>query len=227
MATLTEAIKTVLEATLKDLHTCIPGAVTSYDYSKQEAEVQPLVKTIYNDDTTEAIPVISNVPVMFPRSADSIIHFPIKSGDSGLILFSEAALEKWLSLGGEADPGDKRRFDLSDAIFIPGLYPFNVDSLANNNEDFIAQYKGTGLRIKKNGDIEVGGTSFKKLVNDSFVTMFNNHVHNFIAAPSGSFSTSTPGAVAGTLPPPVPTPPTPAAGISMGNSELTSKVKAE
>lgn len=232
MSSLTDAIKTILEAALKDLHTCLPGMITKYDYTKKKAEIQPLIKTLYNDDTTETIPVISNVPVRFPGSSKTIIHFPLEKGDTGLIHFSEVALENWLSLGGEVDPGDPRRFDLSDAFFVPGLDSFNVSSLADNNEDFIAQYKGTGLRIKKNGNIEVGGSSFKKLIKEEFQTLFNNHVHTI--APTGPPGapigiTSSPSKLAGTIPLRV----VQAGALlhtfneDLTNNEMTSKVRAQ
>lgn len=232
MSTLTEAIQTVIDRVFTGIHTCIPGRIEKYDYAKQQAEIKPLIKTDYNDDTTESMPVISNVPVIFPGSSETIIHFPLEKGDTGLIHFSEKALENWLSLGGESDSGDKRKFDLSDAIFVPGLNPFNVNSLADNNDDFIAQYKGIGLRIKKDGDIEVGGQSFLKLINENFQTMFNDHVHNFMGFVGTG--TPTPGITtkpcdfAGTLPPPIP--PGPGftyPGTAITNNEMTSKVKAE
>lgn len=190
MSTLTKAIQTVVENMLLDLHTCIPGRIEKYDYIKQLAEVKPLIRQDYNDDTTESMPVIANVPVMFPRTKKSIIHFPLVKGDYVLILFSERAMEKWLSLGGEAESGDKRKYDLSDAIAIPGLLPFSEPSLAENNEDLLVKHNDSIVRIKKNGDIDIGESSFKNLMTEDIIAKFNQHTHGGVT--SGSAFTGNP-----------------------------------
>jgi len=83
------------------------------------------------------------------------------------------------------------------------------------------------VKIKAFSKIELGNTSLKKLINEEFASIFNSHVHNFTAAPSGSFSTSTPlnmitgipGSAAGSIP---------ATFINnLGDNQMTSKVKAE
>lgn len=232
MGTLTEAIKTVFNAVTFDLHTCVPGKIEKYEYKYQRAEIKPLIKIQYYDNTVTSVPVIANVPVIFPRTSRVIFHFPLNKGDTGLTLFTERALEKWLSLGDEVGPGDVRKFDLSDAVFIPGLYPFSETSPADNNDDVILQYNNTGLRIKGNGEIEIGGNNFKKLINEEFQSMFNTHVHNFMGFVGTG--TPTPGVTtgpcdfAGANPPPVP--PSPGftyPGIAITDNELTKKVTME
>jgi len=54
--------------------------------------------------------------------------------------------------------------------------------------------------LKADGDIELGNGNLKNLINSSFQAVFNDHVHNFIAAPSGAFSTSKPVVILGTEP---------------------------
>jgi len=82
------------------------------------------------------------------------------------------------------------------------------------------------VTIKASGDIEIGNSNLKKLVNEEFQDLFNNHAHNYTA---GTL-------VAGPYPvtaAPAPPPPTPAPTVttapttSLGSNELTSKVKAE
>lgn len=233
MATLTEAIKTVINSLVPEIHTCIPGKVSKYDHTLQKAEIKPLIKYAFEGNSYSEYPVIVNVPVMMPRSKNFYMHFPISKDDTGLLIFSESALENWLSLGGIQEPGDKRKFDLSDGVFIPGLYPFSNSSPSSNNEDVEIQYKNTGVRIKNNGDIEIGGSNFKKLVNEEFKTMFDNHRHNYMGfvgtgTPTPGFTTA-PTFTSGTLPPPVPTGPTGTTlpGIELSDNELTDKVTAE
>lgn len=233
MATLTEAIKTILNTFISGVHTCIPGRVEKYDYTLQKAEIKPLIKYNFDDGTFSEYPIIVNVPVMVPRTKDFIMHFPINKGDTGLLLFSEIALENWLSLGGIQEPGDSRRFDISDGIFIPGLYPFTNKNNAGNNNDVEIKYKKTAIRIKENGDVEIGEASFKKLVNEEFRSTFDNHQHNYMGfvgtgTPTPGFTT-TPVNATGTLPPPVPAGPAAITlpGIEIQDSELTDKTTAE
>jgi hypothetical protein len=225
--TLNQAIETAVKFQLGLINTCLPGRVEKYDYTTQKADVTPLIKKKYKDGTVAPMPIISAVPVVFPRTKTSMIHFPLVQGDGVLLIFSQRSLETWLFKGGESEPGDPRKFDLTDAIAIPGLWDFTAATLAENNDDFIIVHNAEKIIIRKDGNIEIGASSLKKLVNQEFVSLFNNHVHNFIAAPTGSFSTSTPASASGMLPPPVPSPPTPAPGVTMGDGELTSKTKVE
>lgn len=88
------------------------------------------------------------------------------------------------------------------------------------------------VTIRASGDIEIGNSSLKKLVNESFKLIFDNHVHNVSVAGTPTAQTgitSSPVAAAGTDP--ILVPPTPTtlfvAGQAMPNNNLTSRVKAE
>lgn len=90
------------------------------------------------------------------------------------------------------------------------------------------------VTIKASGDIEIGNSNLKKLVNEEFQDMFNNHVHQFtdIIYPAGTPSTAVTGKPANVTGSGAPDPGSnpmvvPALPISIGNNELTSKVKAE
>jgi hypothetical protein len=133
-----------------NLHTALPGRIESYEYDKQRANVQPLIKRQYRDGVVLSTPVIVNVPVIFPRSGGASLTFPVEQGDTVLLIFSERALENWLSLGGETVPGDSRKFDLSDAMAIPGLFPFSDSSLAENNTDVLLKFGNGRVQITGN-----------------------------------------------------------------------------
>lgn len=90
--------------------------------------------------------------------------------------------------------------------------------------------------IKAGGDIEIGNSSLKKLVNEEFQDMFNNHVHNYVGfVGTGTptpYVTSSPAKVVGTTPvhvnatPPAP-PQTYLFADDITNNEMTNKVKAQ
>jgi hypothetical protein len=125
-----EVIKAALAKALGEFRVCIPVRVERYDVSKGLVDVQPLIKNPRYDENgdriAETLPVICNVPVEFPGAGGMRITFPIQKGDTGEVVFADLSLDIWLDRGGIVDPLDDRRHHLSDAIFRPGLKPFNA-----------------------------------------------------------------------------------------------------
>lgn len=155
MTTITDALRQAIQFQLYDLHTALPGVIVSYDYTKQKAEVQPTLKKSYLDGTTLDLPILSNVPVIFPKAGGAGLTFPVVQGDTCLLLFIERSTDLWKSVGGNVAPNDPRKFDLSDAVAIMGLFPFTENSLAENNSDVLLTYKSSNIRIKESGDIQI------------------------------------------------------------------------
>ncbi len=146
-----------------DLHTALPGKIVKYDESTQKADVQPLIKERYTDESgaqqSRELPVIPSVPVQFPGAGGYRITFPVAVGDTGLIMFAEASLDKWLVSGGTVDPADERRHDLTDAVFLPGLRDFG-HALTSAPTDRATFGKDDGLQIHVDGSkIRIGSNS--------------------------------------------------------------------
>jgi hypothetical protein len=126
-----EVILQAIDSALLNLHTGLPAKVISYDSSKQSAEVAPLLKRAFEDPldptatTVRTVPVISNVPVVFPAGGGWSLTFDLSPGDIVHLAFAERSLDRWLEApsGQAVDPVSARRFDLSDAVAIPGLRP--------------------------------------------------------------------------------------------------------
>lgn len=161
--TLAEVIAGAMESRLSELHVALPGRIDSYDASTQKARVQPLIrKKFIGADQAVSMPIINNVPVVFPRTANAIISMPISKGDNVLLLFSERSMDNWLSTGGEADPGVTRKHDISDAIAIPGLYPFSDPSDASGT-DLLLKLNNIQMRLQP-GNKMAFGTSATELM---------------------------------------------------------------
>jgi len=183
---LAQVLTATFGSLMENVHTCLPGQIDTYDFKTQKATVKPLIKKVYNDGDVLELPILTNVPIVFPRTKTSGITFPINRGDGVLLLFSERALERWYSTGKDSEPGDPRRFDLSDAIAVPGLFSFNQSNLASNNDDLQIHNDGQTITIKKSGDVEIGGSGLKALVTESFLTAFDAHTHTVpIVGPVG------------------------------------------
>jgi len=48
-------------------------------------------------------------------------RFPVKSGDEGMLLFSDCFIDDWFKAGGQQTPGGAWKHDISDAIFLVGV----------------------------------------------------------------------------------------------------------
>lgn len=155
--TLADILQQAMDSVLSTVHTCLPGRIEKYDYVTQKAEVKPLLKRKFDDGDEIELPVLTDVPVIMPRSSIASITFPIKKGDLVLLLFSERAIGDWLINGGMVTPISERRFDLSDAIAIPGLYPFNEDSPTVNADDLQIKNDKATITLRQDGTMLLEG----------------------------------------------------------------------
>lgn len=121
----TDTLLAAIRAQLALVHTCLPGTIASYDEATQTATIAPAVKFKYRkaDGTIEnyAPPAIPKVPIAFPGGEGWSITWPLAAGDPVTLVFAERSLDEWRTVRGSAhEARDVRRFDLTDAIAIPG-----------------------------------------------------------------------------------------------------------
>jgi len=161
----TPTFQTVVEGSIRSqlaaLRHNLPAKVLSYDVSQRKATVQPLLLEGFIDDTgerqTEEIPPISNVPVLFPGSGKTRIRWPIAVGDTVLLLFSSASLDRWLVRGGSLDPVDDRKHDVNDCVALPGFLSFADAGDADVMVEFTAGgqiYAGGSQALAKTSELQ-------------------------------------------------------------------------
>jgi hypothetical protein len=160
--TLPELIKQAVENRVSQVHTSIPGRVESYDASKRKASIKPLVKRRYRDGRVDDMPVVVNVPVVFPEGGGARITFPVSRGDTGLLVFAERSIDVWLSRGGDVDPNDFRKHDISDGVFIPGLHPFNSAPSADASS-VVIEFGGAKIKIQPDEKLAIGTSAAELL----------------------------------------------------------------
>jgi len=123
---LVEVIRLAVQNRLALVHTSIPARVLEYDRDTQLADVQVLIRFRQRHPTTGELSAympepIPNVPVVWPAGAGGSLTFDLAKGDRGWLLVSERSLDEWKETGQvDSTPADVRRFDLTDASFIPG-----------------------------------------------------------------------------------------------------------
>lgn len=110
---------------LEGVHTSIPGQIESYEAATRKAKVKLLIQAVRDNGDILEVPIIDNVPVMFPAASSFTLTYPLMTGDKGLIVFAETGIGNYLvSSGLEVEADSPAKFQLTDAIFIPGIYPF-------------------------------------------------------------------------------------------------------
>ena len=164
-----EMIKIAIEHYTADMNVCLPGKIVKIlDFEKRKISVQPEIKKVYLDNTELEPPIIENVPLKFTGSSKAILHFPIEVGDSVLILFSQRSIDNWLSKGSLTTPGDRRKFDISDAFAIPGIISFKKAHTLIKNEDTVTLSTGT-KKLTVNNAVE----DLAKLMDDLLQEIIN------------------------------------------------------
>lgn len=153
--TLTDVIISGVEKIMSNIHTAMPGRIESFDINTQLAKIKPLLNRKYTtDNIAKELPVISNVPVIFPRSANAFLRLPIAFEDTVLIIFCERSIDRWLDQGGTVDPLDPEKFGLNGAVAIAGIYPKSGAFDINGSSDSLEIAHGTNfIEIKNDGEI--------------------------------------------------------------------------
>lgn len=118
----------ISDFTLGRINVALPATVISYNPATQTATVQPVPAARDHDPETDALipvalPQIANVPVRFDVAMGGLcsLTWPLQPGDAVTLLICDRSLDEWKSTGApQTVPQDVRRFDLTDAIAIPG-----------------------------------------------------------------------------------------------------------
>jgi hypothetical protein len=188
-------IEAHLEALQDRLHTALPGRVERYDAAKQLADVAPQIKrALSREDGSlvyETHPTIRAVPVVHPRWGSWFVHAPLAAGDTVLLLCCEGDLAQWRQTGQVSAPLDVRRHHLAHAVAIPGLFPRGKElasSSVPSDAMLIGKDAGAVIRIKSNGDIEIGQNAMQlvALANlvkarlDTIQQQFDAHTHQYV-----------------------------------------------
>ena len=118
-----EAMRLMLDARQSQMWTAIPGFVTAVNLNTGTCSVQPTVQSVIVDDQGEEktinLPVLINVPIMFPSGGGFSITFPLAVNDEVLVVFSSRCIDGWWQLGGVQVPLEARMHDLSDGFAFP------------------------------------------------------------------------------------------------------------
>jgi len=91
------------------------------------------------------LPMLCDVPVLFPRAGGFFISFPIQPGDFVKLIFNEVDIEAWLE-NSPPSIADNQRFSLKGAVALPGVYP-QAKTLLDAHKSNLVLGKDQGLQI--------------------------------------------------------------------------------
>jgi len=208
---LVEVLRAVMDKALSDVYVALPGKVEKYDAQLQKADVKPLIQEPYiNEDGTEGLddlPVLTDVPVWFPRGGGYFLSLPVQTGDNVLLIFNDLSIDNFMaSVGSRSlDPVDLRKHDISDAVAIPGFYPFpkNIkDTIASGaafGKEGGAMMRATGAAMEAVTGGAPAAADFVALAAKVLAELtkiqvaLNTHVHTGVTTGVGNTGTSVSG----------------------------------
>jgi hypothetical protein len=144
-----EAMRIAFDGFQVGVWTAIPGIITEVDFSAMTCTVQPAIQTIMVNQkgvaTSINIPLLLDVPIVFPKGGGFLITLPLAVDDEVLVVFSSRCIDAWWQDAGVQQAMEARMHDLSDGFAIPGPYsiPNIPDGAFDTDRVQVRNEKGT------------------------------------------------------------------------------------
>ena len=119
-----EVLRTLIDGRLQTVWTALPGIVQSYDPERCTCVVTPAIMIQWQPDEASPsedvrFPELNDVPVVWPGGGNYFATFPLKQGDSVLVVFAARNIDGWWAQGGIQPQPEYRGHDLSDGFALP------------------------------------------------------------------------------------------------------------
>jgi hypothetical protein len=170
ISTQEETQRAALDNVFARLRVALPGIIHSFDPQAQTAVIQPAIRERIKLNAVEQdldLPLLPDVPVVFPRAGGFCLTMPVKPGDECLVIFADLCIDGWWTAGGVQSMAEKRRHDLSDAFALLGPWSqprrvagFNMNAaqLRNDTGTAVLEVSATGVSIT--GPLTINGQSY-------------------------------------------------------------------
>lgn len=160
------------------------GEIVSFDSGTQTAEVQIKMLKMQNGIIKD-FPILIDCPCVVLGGGEGRLTFPIKQGDSCLVLFNDRDIDNWYAGGQKMLPRTERKHSYSDAIVLVG--PRN---LQNKITDYLSdgtelKYGGSTIKLQDGKVTVTNGTSSVEM-NSGVVTVTATSV--VVTSPTVAFS---------------------------------------
>ena len=176
----------------------MPGIIQSFDATEQTVTVQCAIREKINMDgnlSWQDIPLLLDVPIIFPRAGNYILTMPIQAGDECLVVFGDSCMDAWWQSGGVQNQIDCRRHDLSDGYAIVGLYsqPRRISNYSTNTAQ-LRNISGSAYVELSGNNINIVGANVTISANNVTIggsttidgRSFMGHTHTGVMTGGGS-----------------------------------------
>jgi len=152
------------DAVRDSMYHCMPGSVVAFYGSEQTVDVQPMVNDVRTDlvsgaRVSEPWPVISHVPIAWPRFGGYAVAGPMAQGDRVVLIAFDLDPTAWRQTGNRGDPADVSRhaggywLALPCDLTVPGV----MKDAAAAAQGLVIGVDGAAPQIRINGtSIQLG-----------------------------------------------------------------------
>lgn len=193
-----ETMRVLADSARASMWGALPGIVVSFNAAAMTVVVQPAISQ-ENLATAQQVnlPVLQDVPVVFPGGGGSTLTFPIGAGDECLLIFASRSIDAWWQSGGVQPAPFARTHSLADAFALVGVRSranalgavstSAVQLRANGGGSLIELAQGTGaVRIVAPGGVTiVGNVTVEGDVTADGISL-KTHRHNGVTPGGGN-----------------------------------------
>ena len=127
---LATAIFAIVDDRMEKFFTSLPAYVVAYDPVRQSVEVQPYIAQPWREESGEIgtleLPMILDLPVLFPGGGKNRITWPIEKGDTVLLICLSQDDTRWKTQGRAVDTGKSfGRHHIQYAMALPSGHSLN------------------------------------------------------------------------------------------------------
>lgn len=194
---LSDVIDEALRNFSNDLHTCTVGVIDKYDPVKHVANIKlgnkrlfEKLDPVYSPDGKSVIyeevevQTLLNVPVLFHSGGGIQLSFPLRRGDTCVVLFAEDDINNFRATGKPGtSPALINKFSWSSSLCIPAEVKNKTYSNNHDSEALVISSGGESDFVALAGLVKQGFEDLK--------TYIDGHTHAY-ASPGGPALTSAP-----------------------------------
>lgn len=156
-----ESLRLALEAERAGIWTALPAIVVAANLAAQTVSAQPTIQGVITGPDGVArnvnLPLLVDVPIVWPRAGGFALTFPVAPGDEVLIVFASRCIDSWWQSGGIGAPAEVRMHDLSDgfAILAPTSQPKRLGGVSSSNVQLRDSAGSTFVEITPSGAVNI------------------------------------------------------------------------
>ena len=163
------------ESASSKIRVAMPGIIQEFDPATQTATVQLAIREKVINSSGESsmmeIPMLLDVPIVFPKAGGFSVTFPVKKGDECLVVFGDMCIDAWWQSGGVQNQVETRRHDLSDGFAIMGVssVPNAISNYSTNSVQMRNKSGSTFVEVTE-GDVNVKASNVNVNASNATIT---------------------------------------------------------